>query len=288
GDVLVGVIGAVIVVYLVRLTNHSAEFTFFQANALHIYDPFQGTRFPFYNAPEETLYSPRFIQNGELILVNGDPSGQWRILRRDGNAVGTLPSTVTINAVAGVPDGFIYTTDTFTPGATTLVYVNTRDGLDAGIPVWTSASNAAPVIAWAGNTDTTAVTAQAALPAWAQLAEPIYAPGATPLPTPVSAQVSPGQLQNATPVVTSFLAVGRLATVNTTQGDQLNMRFGPGTSFEILGKLPAGVLVTLLDGPRFAEGLTWWKIRSSSGLEGWAVESVNDNGTQIQTLIPGP
>lgn len=81
--------------------------------------------------------------------------------------------------------------------------------------------------------------------------------------------------------------MGGLATVNTTQGDNLNVRLGPGTNFAIAGKLPSGARVTLLEGPRFAEGLTWWKIRAASGLEGWAVESVNDNGTRLQTLLPG-
>ncbi|NWG18008.1 MAG: SH3 domain-containing protein [Chloroflexi bacterium] len=279
----------VMALYDARLPNQSDSFIFFQANALHVYEPVSGARFPFYNAPAESLFGARFIQNGELVLVNAGSadglSSQWHVIRRDGNLAGTLPSTTALQDVAGLPDGFLYTTDAFNPGATTLVYVNTRGGLNAGAPVWTSAPGAQPVIVWAGG----AAAATALLP-WAQLAEPIYAPGvaaAAFADAPAPAPISPGQIAAATPVIGGFLAVGGLATVNTTEGDNLNLRLGPGTNFEIIGKLPSGARVTLLEGPRFAEGLTWWKIRAASGIEGWAVESVNDNGTRLQTLLPG-
>ncbi|MBI5671655.1 MAG: SH3 domain-containing protein [Chloroflexi bacterium] len=273
-----------------RLPNQGASFMFFQANSLHVYDPFAAARFPFYNAPAETLFSPEFIQNGELILVNASPASgetsQWRVVRRDGSVVGTLPASILMNDVAGVPDGFIYTTDTFNPGSTTLVHVNTRDGLDAGVPVWSSQAGASPVIAWAGGTSSTA--AQAVYTAWAALAEPVYLPaGLAPAFVPTAALVSPNQLAAATPVVEGFLAVGGMAIVNTTEGDQLNVRAAPGTGAAIVGKLSDGARVSLLDGPRFAEGYTWWKIRTASGIEGWAVESVNDNSGRLQTLLPG-
>lgn len=272
-----------------RLPNQSAEFIYFQANALHAYDPIAGARFPFYNAAAESLYSPRFVQNGELILTNAsDASGetsQWRLIRRDGSLVGTLSTAVTINDVAGVPDGFVYTTEAFNPGSTSLVYVNTRDGLDAGVPVWSSQAGASPNIAWVGGN---VIAAQASYMAWGTLADPVYIPNAViPAIVPNTAPVSPAQLLGETPVVRGFLAVGGLALVNTTDGDQLNVRANPGTSAAVVGKLSNGARVTLLDGPRFAEGYTWWKVRTSSGIEGWAVESVNDNGTQLQTLLPG-
>jgi hypothetical protein len=280
----------VMALYDARLPNESDSFIFFQANTLHVYEPVSGARFPFYNTPGESLFGARFIQNGELVLVNaGSADGtfsQWRVVRRDGNVAGALPSSAVIDDVAGLPDGFLYTTGAFNPGATTLVYVNTRGGLNAGAPVWTSAPNAQPVIVWAGG----AAAAGAPLLPWTQLAEPVYAPGVAAAAfagAPAPAPVSPGQIAAATPAIGGFLAVGGLATVNTTQGDNLNVRLGPGTNFAIAGKLPSGARVTLLEGPRFAEGLTWWKIRAASGLEGWAVESVNDNGTRLQTLLPG-
>lgn len=276
-----------------RLPNQSETFIFWQANTLHVYDPLSAARFPFYSAPAESLYWPRFIQNGELILVSGSPasgtSSQWRVIRRDGSLVGLLPTSLMLNDVAGVADGFIYTTDAFNPGATTLVYVNTRDGLDAGVPVWTGAPGMTPLIVWVGGD---APTAQAAVSAWAALAEPVYLsgsliPAAAPTLVPTAIQLSPGQLAGATPIVGGFLAPGGLALVNTTEGDQLNVRQGPGTAYTIVGKLPDGARVSVLDGPRYADGFTWWKIRAATGLEGWAVEGVIDNGALLQTLLPG-
>jgi len=277
-----------------RLPNQSAAFTFFQANTLHVFDPLTGGRFPFYNAPGLTLFSPQFIQNGELIVVNSsDASGafQWTVVKRDGTDVGALPTSTAINDVAGVGDGFIYTTDTFSPGATTLVYVDTRDGLDAGVPVWTSEQGATPIIAWAGDT---VARAQSAYTPWAKLADAVFAPNVTsqiapaagqPLLTPLA--VSPIDLGDAaTPVFGRFLTPGGLAVINTTEGDQLNVRLAPSTTANVVTKLPDGSRVTVLEGPRSADGFTWWKIRTGSGIEGWVVESVDDGGTRLQTLIP--
>jgi hypothetical protein len=277
-----------------RLPNDNTAFTFFQANTLHVYEPVSGARFPFFNAPNLTLSQPHFIQNGELILVDSvDAAGrfQWLIVGRDGIPTGTLPTSVTINDLRGVGDGFIYTTNTFDPGAATLVYVNTRDGLDAGVPIWTSTSGTFPTIAWTGDM---AIRAQATYTPWAKLADAVYAPGVTAQIAPVAGQplltpgaVSAGDIAPSTPVFGRFLTVGGIATVNTTEGDQLNVRLGPGTSNEIIARLEDGERVTLLEGPRTAEGFTWWKIRTAAGIEGWVVESVDENGTHLQTLIPG-
>jgi Bacterial SH3 domain len=279
-----------------RLPNHSADFTFFQANTLQVYQPATGMRFPFYNTPDQTLFSPHFIQNGKLILLDSADTASrytWTVIQRDGTVVGSLPTAITINDVRGVPDGFIYTTNTFSPGATTLVYANISGGLNAGAPVWTSAPGANPVIAWVGG-DTT--VAQAVYPPWSLLAAAVYAPGSAPtiapapnqplLPTP--GVVAPSQvIGGPTPVIGRFLAVGGVAMVHTTEGDQLNIRLIPSTSADIIGKLSDGERVSLLEGPHTAEGFNWWKVRTSSGIEGWVVESVNDNGERLQTLVPG-
>lgn len=275
-----------------RLANQAASFPLFQANTLQVYDPRSGARFPFFNLPDAALQSPRFIQNGELILTDSVDAAEryaWLVIRRDGLLVGSLPTAVSIDDVRGVPDGFIYTTSAYVPGATTLVYVNTRDGLDGGVPVWTSAPNRVPVIAWVGGQ---AVVAQVAYAPWAQLAAPVYAPGRdstalTPIPgQPVvvnAAAVNTG----VTPIAPAVLTVGALATVNTTDGDQLNVRMGPGLNYEIAAKLSDGARVTLMEGPLSADGYVWWKIRTASGIVGWAVESVEENGARLQTLIPG-
>jgi hypothetical protein len=100
-----------------------------------------------------------------------------------------------------------------------------------------------------------------------------------------AAIVAPVDLPTTGPSSGGILAVGGQATINTTEGDTLNMRAGPGTTFEIVARLPDGARVTLLEGPRAGEGYTWWRIRAGSA-EGWVVESVDDRGTRLQTLIP--
>ncbi len=289
-----------------RLANTSTAFAFYQANTLHVYDPFTGARFPFYNAPDRTLASPRFIQNGERILVDTMDAAEryrWQIVGRDGANLGDLPTAARLLDVRGLPDGFVYTTDAFTPGATTLVYVNTRGALNAGVPIWTSLPGAQPLIAWAGGVG---AVAQLARTPWAKLADAVYAPPTAYAPANVGALVAPGQIAPAaptlpplptavapaqvvvaTPVIVRPLAPGGLAIVNTTEGDLLNVRLGPGLGFDVIDRLAAGARVVLLEGPRYADGLAWWKVRTAAGIEGWCVESVDDRGTRLQTLLPG-
>ncbi len=275
-----------------RLANQAALFPLFQANTLQVYDPRSGGRFPFFNLPDAALQTPRFIQNGELILTDSVDVAEryaWLVIRRDGLLVGNVPTVASIDEARGVPDGFIYTTSEYFPGATTLVYVNTRDGLDAGVPVWTSSPGSVPVIAWAGGQT---AAAQVAYAPWAQLAAPVYAPGqdgTAPASIPGQPVVVNASSVNTgvTPIAPAVLTVGALATVNTTDGDQLNIRLGPGLNYEIAAKLNDGARVTLVEGPLSADGYVWWKIRTASGIVGWAVESVEDNGVRLQTLIPG-
>ncbi len=274
-----------------RLPSQPNDFPLFQVNSLQVYDRASGARYPFFNQADATLQTPRFIQNGELILTDSSTvSGRfaWQVLRRDGSLVGMLPSVVSISDVRGVPDGLVYTTEDFNPGATTLIYVNTRDGLDAGIPLWTSSPGATPIIT---AIEESGLVAQVAYMPWAQLAPPEYAPGSQPAIAPAPEQpllISPGEVTTpvVTPIIRGVLVVGGLATVQTTEGDQLNVRLGPGLNFEVVAKLNPLAQVTILEGPRSADGYTWWKIRTGSGITGWAVESVDDNGVRLQTLIP--
>jgi hypothetical protein len=290
-DVLAGTGEMIMTLPDQRLPNQFSSFALGQSNSLQVYDPVTGARYPFLNLADASLSSPRFIQNGEFILADTVDTAErytWTVFQRDGSVVGTIPTAATINDVRGLPDGFVYTTDQFSPGTTTLVYVNTRDGLDVGIPIWTSQPGAAPIIVWAGSN---AITTQTAYTPWAQLAEPVYAPGSTPFVAPAPDQpllLSPAQAAqgDGTPTFATFLAVGGLARVNTTDGDQLNVRVGPGVNYQITAKLGDDAQVTLMEGPVNADGYTWWKVRTGSGIVGWCVESVDDDGTRLQTLVP--
>lgn len=77
------------------------------------------------------------------------------------------------------------------------------------------------------------------------------------------------------------LAVGGQASVTSTEGDTLRVRENAGRSFAIVTQLPGGTVVTLLEGPQIVDDLSWWKIRTADGIEGWAVESAADERTLV-------
>jgi Tol biopolymer transport system component len=61
--------------------------------------------------------------------------------------------------------------------------------------------------------------------------------------------------------------------VITTEGDNLNLRDGPELSAQTLKRLRAGDSVTIVDGPQYSDGYTWWKFKSEDNVIGWAVEN---------------
>jgi tetratricopeptide (TPR) repeat protein/uncharacterized protein YgiM (DUF1202 family) len=94
---------------------------------------------------------------------------------------------------------------------------------------------------------------------------------------------------SAAEVFTDYgLSVNEKAVVYTTEGDRLNVRSGPGRSFEIVTKLERDSAVTLIEGPRRADGLAWWRVQTADGVEGWAVERVDEEQTlQLSLLVGG-
>ena len=62
-------------------------------------------------------------------------------------------------------------------------------------------------------------------------------------------------------------------TYNVTEaGANLNLRQEPSLSSTSLKRIQAGEEVLVLDGPVDQDGYYWWQIRTSDGIEGWAVE----------------
>lgn len=93
---------------------------------------------------------------------------------------------------------------------------------------------------------------------------------------------------SAAEVFTDYqLSVDQQAVVYTTEGDRLNLRSGPGLSFDILDKLSRDTVVTLIEGPKRADGLAWWRVKTADGQEGWAVERVDNEQTLQLALIVG-
>ncbi len=103
----------------------------------------------------------------------------------------------------------------------------------------------------------------------------------------VTLTIDLGEIDVANSFATYKLFVGDMAEVYTTRGDRLNLRSGAGLEFEIVEKLDAGDLVTLLDGPRKVDGYAWWRIRDAAGNEGWAVERVEEEQTLQLALLVG-
>ncbi len=81
------------------------------------------------------------------------------------------------------------------------------------------------------------------------------------------------------------LVAGEPAYIHTTEGDDLRVRSGPGTSYDVLGGLPDGTQVTVLEGPNSSGGYNWWRVRSGGGTTGWVVEDVDDNNERLATLV---
>lgn len=89
-------------------------------------------------------------------------------------------------------------------------------------------------------------------------------PSLTMTPTPTG----PG-LPTPTPSPTPYtwIPVGSTAQVVT---ESLDMRAWPGSSESLVGILPQHTVVTVLEGPVFAEGHPWYRVQvQDSGLVGW-------------------
>lgn len=76
----------------------------------------------------------------------------------------------------------------------------------------------------------------------------------------------------ATPIT---IEVGKLVIVAGLDGNELNVRDQPGTiQTNILDLVPEGTIMTVVDGPRQADGFTWWQIQSmDQTIKGWAVSN---------------
>jgi len=66
------------------------------------------------------------------------------------------------------------------------------------------------------------------------------------------------------------LAIGHEAQV--TPGTANRIRSQSNTDSEQVGQIPAGEVMTILDGPQCMDGFLWWRI-NYDGIEGWTVEA---------------
>ena len=83
-------------------------------------------------------------------------------------------------------------------------------------------------------------------------------------PATTAVRVTNGEVATCTE-----LAIGCDAWVTREGRLVLRMRAAPGTSAEILNRLPVGAQMTLTKGPQPADDYTWWKVTTPGGQEGW-------------------
>lgn len=263
-----------------RLPNRLGEsggLALAQNNALQVWTADIGGRIPFFGSSDFDIRTASFIENGERVVFSAfdlaNNSGTfWRIAERNGT-VFTIPTISAVdNRVLGTPNGFTYMTDA---SPAQLIEARTRtDGVEQ-VALWTATPDFRPRLVWVSPP----TVSQAVLPDWVQLAEPIFPD--IPL---VAQAVSPEEIATLDPITTSggVLTVNNVALVNTTEGDRLNMRESPGLSGQIIARVEHRSRVILLEGPRPLDGFIWWRIRLSTGLEGWVVQEADG----VETLIP--
>jgi Bacterial Ig-like domain (group 2)/Bacterial SH3 domain len=78
-------------------------------------------------------------------------------------------------------------------------------------------------------------------------------------------------------------SVGAVVTVSNTSGIGLNLHSAPSRSATVVKALPEGTQMTVIGGPTYAEGYTWWNLRGNVGgsqYTGWSATG--------DWLVPNP
>ena len=109
-------------------------------------------------------------------------------------------------------------------------------------------------------------------------------PGATPLAADevIIARSTPASIALTGPAVATVivtntpvpLAPGMQVAVFNVGADELNVRSQPSVyGSKVLFRAPAGTRFDIIDGPRQADGYTWWQLHDPAfQVSGWAVE----------------
>jgi uncharacterized protein YgiM (DUF1202 family) len=93
----------------------------------------------------------------------------------------------------------------------------------------------------------------------------------------------------ANPSMVSLLALNDAVTVTLSDPrGSLRLRNGAGLSFRIISMLPNGTRLTVVDGPRESDSLTWWQVRTPEGNVGWAAEIVESERALTKTGTVAP
>jgi hypothetical protein len=192
------------------------------------------------------------------------------------HALGSLILVLSLLILAGCGPGPKATSPAGTPSlddlvATAVQATALHSGAATPAPLPTGAAQASPTARGAPTT-APAATATSRPPT----AVPPPAISLTPWPThtgqptsAISATATAASCPGAPPI---RLAVGKTARVSLDPPLPSRVRELPGLTAKVVGMIDPGVTVTLLEGPRCLDNLTWWKVQSAKGLVGWTAE----------------
>ncbi len=97
----------------------------------------------------------------------------------------------------------------------------------------------------------------------------------TPTETPTPSPLPPTATRTPTPspsIPAGPILVGGRVVVTGTEGFGISLRDGPGISFDRLLVIDDGEQLEVIGGPEAPGDLTWWQLRTATGIEGWSVE----------------
>jgi hypothetical protein len=89
--------------------------------------------------------------------------------------------------------------------------------------------------------------------------------------TPTETVVLPVGTSEPTTAPTE-IGPGALVVVQGTKGGGLNLRQQPTTYAKVVTNAREGTVLTVLEGPKEADGYTWWRVRTPDGTEGWGAD----------------
>jgi len=248
---------------------------------LQWFNSYTGEIARFYVAPSEgeTMGKARFVSDGQYVAFT--KGGRVVLVGRDGLELGALAGTETALDWYGLRDGLVIALNS--PDGMTLVRVSLADGLPADTASYQTLTTlpTGTNIQWVDSDMREGARAVEHVK-WAVVDgaafDPLVVSGVSPW---VEAQQA-GEVTVVDSISAEGLFAGGWATTFTDEGDQLNVRGGAGTSFEVLTRVNPDVRVQLLEGPTEADGFVWWRVLFPAGSEGWLVQEVDG----IQTLRP--
>jgi len=94
----------------------------------------------------------------------------------------------------------------------------------------------------------------------------------TPTPGTQTPATATGSPPAGTPTPSSIAGTGQFRVVGGTGGDCLNIRTGPGTASPAADCLAEGTVVELTGESEESGGITWVRIVTESGHDGWVAE----------------